>query len=155
MWCYAVTRVIAERNNYAYGVMSPEKFKGREFMDIDFGNKVAGGHGPEGGPPSSLPDHITNYYKEKMVWHPLYRFLDITPKDDTMLSIQDNTKIDPILFPYTYLYNNQYNWLNESLSNTTIHDDIKHIGGKMYLEDISPLHMTSANLSELVSINLL
>jgi hypothetical protein len=103
LWCYAVTRVIAEKNNYTYGIMSPEKFKGREFMDIDFGNKVVGGHGPEGGPPTSLPDGIANYYKEKMVWHQLYRFLDITPKDDTMLSIQDNTKIDGCMQSYEYL----------------------------------------------------
>ena len=67
--------------------------------------------------------------------------ISINPAGPTLVlntsSYQDSTKIDPVLFPYTYLYNNQYNWFNDSLSNTTIDEVDEHIGGKMQLKDVS------------------
>lgn len=105
LWCYAVTRVIAENNNYEYGISGVNKFKGREFISIDFGKTVIGGYGPEGGPPTQLPDSILHYYKEKMQWHPQYRNIDITGKDHEMMNILDNTKIDGCMQAYSYIKN--------------------------------------------------
>jgi hypothetical protein len=62
LWCYVVTRIIAKKNGYKFGIKSPEKFKGKEFLNLDFGQKVIGGTGPEGGPPTSLPEGIEYYY---------------------------------------------------------------------------------------------
>jgi hypothetical protein len=104
LWCYVVTRLIAESNNYGFGIMSPEKFKGKEFIDLDFGKKVTGGSGPEGGPPNILPDTITHYYKENLIRHP-NSGLDISPKDDIMLNIGDNTKIDGTMQSFEYVKN--------------------------------------------------
>ncbi|MBT7545411.1 MAG: hypothetical protein HN612_08745 [Kordiimonadaceae bacterium] len=73
--------------------MNPEKFKGKEFLNLDFGKEVLGGCGPEGGPPKSLPQGILNYYVEKDTWYEKYR-CDIRDFDPGLLSIADNTKIE-------------------------------------------------------------
>jgi hypothetical protein len=102
LWCYAVTRVIAEKNGYDFGIMSPDKFKGSDFLEIDFGKEVIGGIGPEGGPPNKLPNNINSYYKEKMVIEPTYKY-DVSMLDDNLLKIKDNTKIDGIMQDENYI----------------------------------------------------
>lgn len=102
LWCYFVTRVIAEKNGYEFGIMSKEKFKGKKFLELDFGNEVFGGFGPEGGPPSILPDGINNYYKEKHISHPSSGF-DVTELDNNLLSVSDNTKIDGVMQSEDYI----------------------------------------------------
>lgn len=92
LWCYFVTRIIAYKNGFEFGIQSPHKFKGKEFLSIDFGNQVIGGSGPEGGPPNSLPNGITKYYRESINRHP--NGLDISKMDNTLISIEDNTKLD-------------------------------------------------------------
>jgi hypothetical protein len=92
IWCYVVTRILALKNNYDFGIMSPHKFKGSQFLEIDFGKPVIGGDGPEGGPPSILPEGIISYYKEKMTRHT--NGLDISKIDNELLKISDNTKVD-------------------------------------------------------------
>lgn len=95
LWCYVVTRAIAKKNGYDFGIMTTEKFKGREFLDLDFGEKVIGGSGPEGGPPTKLPYGINKYYKEKITRHP--NGSDISLLDYNLLNIEDNTKIDGVM----------------------------------------------------------
>lgn len=115
LWCYAVTRVIAESLNYDFGISGIKKFKGREFINIDFGKKVIGGSGPEGGPPNELPESITNYYKERMSWHKQYHNIDVTGPDEQLLNIADNTKIDGCMQAYSYIKNNKQkikSWFN-------------------------------------------
>jgi len=102
LWCYFVTRIISEKKGYEFGIMTPDKFKGKEFMRIDFGNPVIGGIGPEGGPPITLPYGISKYYKEKLIRHPLSN-LDISPLDESIINIDDNTKIDGIMQSYEYV----------------------------------------------------
>ena len=103
LWCYSVTRTIALDNDYDFGIMRPEKFKGINlFENIDFGKKVEGGSGPEGGPPTSLPVGIENYYKEAMKIHPVYK-CDISPFDLDLAKIGDNTKIDGNMQSEDYL----------------------------------------------------
>ena len=73
--------------------MSPNKFKGISFLDLDFGKEVSGGHGPEGGPPTALPQGIFHYYVEKDTWYEKY-CCDIRDYDAGLLNIEDNTKIE-------------------------------------------------------------
>ena len=101
LWCYFVTRVIAHRNGYEFGIQSSYKFKGKEFMTIDFGKEVIGGSGPEGGPPTSLPEGISNYYREKMSRHP--NGIDISKMDNGLTSILDNTKVDGNMQSMNYI----------------------------------------------------
>ena len=90
--CYVTTRVIAKDKNLDFGIMNPYKFKGKEFMNIDMGLSVNNGEGPEGGPPTKLPDGIEYYFKEH--YQVLPNRSDITIDDPNLENIKDNTKID-------------------------------------------------------------
>ena len=104
LWCYLVTRVIAHKNGYDFGIKSTNKFKGKEFINIDFGLDVIGGDGPEGGSPNNLPNGINYHHQEKMNRHP--NGIDITKTDYSILSIPDNSKVDGNL--QSLLYVNEY-----------------------------------------------
>ena len=91
---YIVTRLIAERNGYSYGIMGKDRWKGQKYHPlIDFGEEVIGGSGPEGGPPETLPEGITNYYKEHFRRHPVTNG-NVGLPDPTLLNVPDGTKIE-------------------------------------------------------------
>ena len=96
LFCYITTRSIALEIGYEFGIMNTHKFKCLDFLDLDFGKEVIGGSGPEGGPPTQLPDGILNYYNEKQLNDSRFN-CNITEIDEYLLSITDNTKIDGIL----------------------------------------------------------
>ena len=100
--CYITTRVIALDKGYDFGIMNPQNFKGLDFFDLDFGKKVTGGKGPAGGPPTELPEGITQYYNEKKVIHPISG-ADIRLYDEQLINIQDNTKIDGMMQDEQYI----------------------------------------------------
>lgn len=102
LWCYATTRVIATDRGYDFGIMSPEKLKALDFMNLDFGRPVTGGNGPEGGPPTSLPDGIKFYYNERRIDHPATG-VDIRTYDPRLVKVPDNTKIDGIMQDEQYI----------------------------------------------------
>jgi len=92
---YVTTRVIALDNNYDFGIMNSFKFKGQDFMNLDFGKEVIGGYSPqEGAPPITLPNGILNYYREKEV---RYNGIDIRNYDVELTKIPDNTKLDGLM----------------------------------------------------------
>lgn len=90
--CYVTTRVLALDKGFKFGIMNPHKFKCLDFMNLDFGEKVDGGSGPEGGPPVTLPKGITNYFKERYIIHP--NGSNITIDDPDLELVDDNTKLD-------------------------------------------------------------
>ncbi len=113
LWCYVVTRVIAKDKGYDFGIMHPEKFKCLDFIDLNFGEKVTGGNGPEGGPPDTLPDGIKYYYREKEILH-LKTEADIRTYDKNLVNIEDDTKIDGYMQDENYIIhrkNEIRNWL--------------------------------------------
>ena len=91
LWCYAVTRAIAFYQGYTFGIKSVDKFHGKEFLDIDFGETVCGGYGVDGDVPVELPKGILNYYKEKKLTNGIF---DVSLFDNELYTIKDNTKID-------------------------------------------------------------
>ncbi len=93
LWSYVVTRTLALDQGLDFGIMNPEKFKGKDFLNLDFGRVVQGGSGPEGGPPTTLPASILHYYVEKDTWYQKYS-CDIRDYDSGLLSIEDNSKIE-------------------------------------------------------------
>ena len=102
LWCYFVTRSIAENLGFNFGIESRNRFKGEEFINLDFGKDVEGGQGPEGGPPISLPNGINFYYREIISSHPSTK-VNISKKDSNMCRVQDNTKIDGCMQSLEYL----------------------------------------------------
>ena len=98
LWCYTVTKTIALDLNYEFGIQSPHKFKGYSLFPYfrdqkNFGLSVVSGEGPEGGPPISLPQGIDHYYRESRKSHTVWD-CDISPLDNNMRLVSDNTKID-------------------------------------------------------------
>ena len=91
--CYVTTRSIALDKSYDFGIMHPEKFKCLEFINLNFGKKVVGGRGSEGGPPKKLPKGIEYYYNEQELTHPV-NGSDIRIYDRNLVDIFPNTKID-------------------------------------------------------------
>ena len=102
LWRYTVTRVIALKNGYDFGIMNPHKCKASKIFNLDFGNEVVGGDGPEGGPPITLPEGIEKYYEEKSLIHPVYQ-CDCRLYDPGLVNILDNTKIDGNMESEKYL----------------------------------------------------
>lgn len=93
LWLYVITRCKALDLGIGFGIKSPEKFKGSSLFDLDFGEQVFGGYGPEGGPPIQLPDGVTNYFREKLIRHPITG-QDITTYSDDWNMIQASTMLD-------------------------------------------------------------
>lgn len=102
LWSYVVTRVIAKDHGYNFGVKSPEKFKGSDFMELDFGQPVVGGESPEGGPARTLPNGIENYYAEERIIHP-FNGSDIRTYDFKLINSKDNTKLDGCMQDEQYI----------------------------------------------------
>lgn len=102
LWCYITTRVIAKDKGYDFGIQSPEKFRGNDFLKLDFGKPVIGGTGPEGGPPLTLPNGIQHYYVEKTAIHPL-NGSEIRLFDEKLVNIEDNTKIEGFMQDEQYI----------------------------------------------------
>lgn len=94
--CYVTTRVIAQDLGYDFGIMHPEKFKGSDFLNLDFGKNIIGGKGPQGGPPKKLPEGINYYYCEKKTTHPI-NGSDIRLYDKNLVNVFPNTKIDGMM----------------------------------------------------------
>ncbi|MFA6524256.1 MAG: DUF5672 family protein [Candidatus Paceibacterota bacterium] len=94
--CYVTTRTIALDKGYDFGIMNPEKFKGSDFLNLDWGKKVIGGKGPEGGPPKKLPDGVNYYYREKEIIHPV-NGSDIRLYDKDLVNVYPNTKVDGMM----------------------------------------------------------
>jgi len=93
LWLYIVTRCKALELGIGFGIKSPEKFKGLSLFDLDFGEQIYGGDGPEGGPPAQLPDGIRNYFREKLERHPITG-QDVTSYSDDWHLIRPSTKLD-------------------------------------------------------------
>ena len=87
LWCYVVTRVIALDQGYDFGIEHPERFKGADFLHLDFGKEVTG---------------ILHHYQEKELRHPI-NGADIRTYDKALVSVADNTKIDGILQDEQYI----------------------------------------------------
>ena len=87
LWCYVVTRVIALRHGYDWGIMHPERFKCHDFLMLDTGKEVTG---------------ITHHYQEKGMFHPLTG-ADIRLYDADLMSVQDNTKLDGVMQDEHYI----------------------------------------------------
>jgi len=124
LFAYATLRSIAEKNGYEWGIMRPDKFKGHDFMTVDMGKEVIGGSGPEGGPPTELPEGIENYYREYRhaeSTDPLLQ-TDIRLTDKKLLTISDSTKIDGNLQSEDYFIDSDFrNWFK--VNEDKEHDD--------------------------------
>lgn len=90
LWAYVVTRTIAMDLGYEFGIMSPEKFKGRDFLHLDFGHCKKDKFFTEYKFPPELPSGIKHHFIERDVWYEEYK-CDIRGFDEKLKKIQDST----------------------------------------------------------------
>lgn len=83
---YVTVRCLALDKNYDFGVHFPERFKGKDFLNLDMGLPVLNGVTEfEGEAPQKLPYGFTAYYREEMI--------DNGDYDPNIAKIADNTLI--------------------------------------------------------------
>lgn len=142
IWNLLATRIIAEKMNYEWGINVKKPFKASHFLpNMSYGINVTTGDSPEGGPPTVLPDDITNYYKEPMLHYPP----DMGGEDASFFdsyfweSLPDNTKIDGIFQKIGYIKDRRKEisyWLEPSVKNYDYFNDdicVIHFRGNDYL----------------------
>lgn len=107
LWAYTVTRLIAEKNGYEFGIKHPERFKGRNFITLDFGKPVT---------------EIVNQYREienVVNGHSMW------PYDPEMEKIPDGTILEGNFQSYSYLrgYEGRVrSWFDIKAPSTTLYD---------------------------------
>lgn len=122
LWVYIVTRTIAKRLNIPFLILAPERFKGRDFLDIELGevrqiDEVI----------KMICDNKINIFKETM-------YLDLEldcfsiDYDDAVLNLKPYTKIDG------YFQSEKYFFGDLTYFKTLLPIKDKWIG-KKYIED--------------------
>ena len=141
IWNLVVSKILAKRHGYKWGVMKTTPFKARKFMpDFDYGEEVTGGHTPrEGQPPATLPDGITNYIREQAVTLPQCGHDGIFFDPGLWHNLPDNSKIDGLFQNLQYLDGQKESvrkWLKTNLDVRDYCDDdicVIHFRGGEYL----------------------
>jgi hypothetical protein len=101
LWIYASVRSIAEKHGYEFGFLGTKNFKGKAFLNLDFGNQCK--FGTSSGPVERIPDGFKAYLRENPEFHPVSG-ADITPLDRKVLNIQDGFFIDGALQSEGYIF---------------------------------------------------
>ena len=100
LWVYAVTRAAALRAGLDFGIMGRSRFKGSEFLDLDFGLEID--YKLSKGPSRRFPNGFEHYYQERKVLHPIFE-VDVTPFDKNLVRLSDRTLIDGTMQSERYI----------------------------------------------------
>jgi len=141
IWNLIVSRILAERYGYKWGVKKTTPFKARKFMpDFDFGEEVVGGNTPrEGQPPESLPVGVTNYIRERNDPLPQCGHSGIFFDNSLWNNLPDNSKIDGLFQCLGYINDRKDDirkWLSHNVNVTEYSADdicVIHFRGGEYL----------------------
>jgi TusA-related sulfurtransferase len=141
IWNLVVSRILAQKHGYKWGVKKSTPFKAKNFMpNFYFGEEVIGGNTPrEGQPPASLPVGITNYIRERNDPLPQCGHSGIFFDDNLWNNLPDNSKLDGLFQCLTYI--NEYKddirkWLSHNVDVQTYSDEdtcVIHFRGGEYL----------------------
>ena len=141
IWNLVVSKILAHRHGYKWGVKKSTPFKARKFMpDFDYGEEVTGGHTPrEGQPPVSLPDGITHYIRERNDPLPQCGHSGIFFDPGLWNNLPDNSKIDGLFQCLEYINDCKDDirrWLSHNVNITKYSDEdtcVIHFRGGEYL----------------------
>jgi hypothetical protein len=98
LWVYAACRAIAERLGYPHRILSPQKFKGNHFLDIDRGEPSDGRPaGSAGGDATVSRFHERFYYDHELEYYS-------SDFDSAVLALEPNTKIDGVFQSEQYFF---------------------------------------------------
>ena len=92
--CYITTRVLAFDNDYEFGVITPENFKGYFFKNLEMPEVTGFEFAVEGQEPTKMPKGYS-YYREKTLRNASGD--DISPYDEFLKQIGDNVCLHGLL----------------------------------------------------------
>ena len=141
LWNLVVTKILAEKHGYSWGVMKTTPFKAQSFMpEFDFGEKVIGGFTPiEATKPVELPKGVKNYIIERIYVLPQCGNDGIFFDDYLWNQLPDNSKLDGTFQSMSYLEGKKEvvrSWLKHNINvKDYSHEDICviHFRGGEYL----------------------
>ena len=141
IWNLVVSRILAERHGYQWGVKKTTPFKARKFMpNFDFGNEITTGITPkEGQKPYKLPDGIEHYIRERYDPLPQCGHTGIFFDEYLWNNLPDNSKIDGLFQCMSYIKerkNDIRKWLEHNVNVLDYSNDdicIVHFRGGEYL----------------------
>jgi len=141
IWNLVVSRILAEKHGYKWGVKQSTPFKATKFMpDFDYGEEVIGGHTPvQGQTPESLPDGIVNYIRERADVMPECGHTAIYFDDYLWDNLPDNSKLDGLFQNMKYIVDRKDDireWLKHNVNITEYSDEdicVIHFRGGEYL----------------------
>jgi len=141
IWNLVVSRILAHRHGYKWGVKKSTPFKARKFMpNFDYGEDVVGGNTPrEGQPPESLPNGITHYIRERNDPLPQCGHSGIFFDPSLWNNLPDNSKIDGLFQCLEYINDRKDDirqWLSHNVNVTEYSDEdtcVIHFRGGEYL----------------------
>jgi len=100
LWVYSVVRAAALRWGYNYSILNSENFKGKDFLNLDFGHPIAINRTK---PSIKVPKDFDTVYFEKKVLHAQFN-CDISPFDENIWHPKDGTLLEGPLQSENYIY---------------------------------------------------
>lgn len=115
---YVATRVLAEDRGYDFGMINPEGFKGKDFMEIDMGKQVPVGHVQvlEGGY-LSINSDLKRFEEKKIVENGV----DVRSFDPEWAFVEDNTIIDGEFQDEKYFYHKMMGHITDATTGKPVH----------------------------------
>ncbi len=163
LWNLIVTKILAEKHGYSWGVMKTTPFKAHKFMpQFDFGDKVIGGYTHiEGLKPAELPQGIENYIREKPVILPECRNDGIFFDHYLWNELPDKSKLDGTFQCMSYIKGKKEvirSWLKHNINiKDYSHKDICviHFRGGEYLigQSLCPPEYYKMAIEKMLEIN--
>jgi hypothetical protein len=113
LWVYAVVRAAALRGNYDFGMVNPNYFKGKDFLNLDFGKSL---HQRRHKPSHKIPKGFSSIYLEKKTFNKEFD-CDVSGFDQNIFLPPDATFLEGSMQSENYIldYKHQIsNWFNVS-----------------------------------------
>ena len=100
LWVYATLRSLAIDQNLDFSIIGSHRFKGKDFMDIDFGLPTL--RSTARIPRERTPGAFTSYLREELIREPQYNF-DVSSADVNFFQLKPNTLLDGNMQSLSYI----------------------------------------------------
>ena len=100
LWVYATLRSLAIDQNLDFSIIGSHRFKGKDFMDIDFGLPTL--RSTARIPRERTPGAFTSYLREELIREPQYNF-DVSTADVNFFQLKPNTLLDGNMQSLSYI----------------------------------------------------
>lgn len=100
LWVYATLRSLAIDQNLDFSIIGSHRFKGKDFMDLDFGLPTL--RSTARIPRERTPGVFTSYLREELIREPQYNF-DVSSADVNFFQLKPNTLLDGNMQSLSYI----------------------------------------------------